>query len=239
MQKVLLLSSSRVHNTGYLEHALAMIDQHLGAVRDVLFLPFAGVTISYDDYTAKVAAALAPLGINVTGIHQCADAKQAVQQAKAIMVGGGNTFRLLYELYRHEILELIKVRVERHSVPYVGWSAGSNVAGLTIRTTNDMPIIEPPSFNAMALFPFQINPHYTDYNPPGHNGETRQMRLEEFMVLDPNTHVVGIFEGSALQQVGNQLKLIGDKDAYLFKGGVKTTLVRNSDLSVLLNLASL
>jgi dipeptidase E len=237
MTKALLISSSRAGDTPYLSHALPFIDKTLGEIKEVLFIPYAGVTISFDHYTAKVQNVLDELSIKVVGIHTQADPQQAVKDAQAIVVGGGNTFHLLYQLYRYQLIAPI-VSATSQGTPYIGWSAGSNIAGYSIRTTNDMPIIQPPSFDALQLLPFQLNPHYTDYQPPGHNGETRQMRLEEFMVIEPQMPIVGIQEGSALyleKSLDNdQLSLWGDKEAYLFQGGNKTTVVADADFSFLL-----
>lgn len=229
-KKLLLLSSSRVGNTGYLEHAKEMITDHLSGITELLFVPFAGVSITYDEYTNMVQTALAPLGINVIGIHSVDDPISAVKNAKAIAVGGGNTFHLLSKLYELNLIETIRSQVES-GMPYIGWSAGSNIAGLSIRTTNDMPIIEPESFNALGLVPFQINPHYTDYNPPGHNGETREQRLNEFMVLNPSMPIVAIVEGTAIKQMDNNLCLIGPESGFIFKAGEKQVLNKGANLS--------
>lgn len=230
---LLLFSSSRAHNSDYLAPNLALIKQQLAQVSSVLFIPYAGVTVSYDEYYDKVSQALRSVPVKVESIHNYKDAQEAIANAQAIMVGGGNTFHLLYQLYQKDIVSLIAKRVTE-GVPYIGWSAGSNIAGATINTTNDMPIIEPPSFNALTLLPFQLNPHYTDYKPEGFHGETRDMRLAEFMVLQPNTPIIGLPEGTALKRSGNTLTLLGDAGGYLFVGGTKTVLVANSDLSELL-----
>lgn len=232
----LLLSASKVGDTGYLEHALPLIQQFLPqdqSLTDVVFIPFAGVTITYDDYTDRVKAALKPLELKVKGIHEFDDQKDALLKAKVILIGGGNTFELLNQLYLRDLLKPIQQAVGQGTY-YIGWSAGSNVAGQSIRTTNDMPIVQPESFKALNLVPFQLNPHYTDYQAPGHNGETRQMRIEEFMVLNPTTTVVGIQEGSALQLNDKNLLLVGSLPAYLFKGGDKITIETSSNLSHLL-----
>lgn len=230
---LLLFSSSRAHNSDYLAPNLALIKQQLAQVSSVLFIPYAGVTVSYDEYYDKVSQALRSVPVKVESIHNYKDAQEAIANAQAIMVGGGNTFHLLYQLYQKDIVSLIAKRVTE-GVPYIGWSAGSNIAGATINTTNDMPIIEPPSFNALTLLPFQLNPHYTDYKPEGFHGETRDMRLAEFMVLQPNTPIIGLPEGTALKRSGNTLTLLGDAGGYLFVGGTKTALAANSDLSELL-----
>ncbi|MBN7820675.1 dipeptidase PepE [Bowmanella yangjiangensis] len=229
--KVLMLSSSREGQYGYLETARSTILNHLAGIDELLFVPFAGVTLGWDDYVEKVQTALPE--VKVTGIHQTSNAKQAVESAQAIAVGGGNTFNLLTELYKQDLLELIRAKVTQ-GLPYIGWSAGSNICGNSIRTTNDMPIIEPPSFNALQLVPFQINPHYTDYQPPGHNGETRAQRLAEFMVLNPVMPIVAIREGSALLRVDNQLTLVGPHSGILFLGGEQQDIASGQDLSHLL-----
>ncbi len=227
---LLLLSSSRVGNTEYLEHALDMIDEHIelgGEQKEVLFIPYAGVTMSYDKYTEKVQSALSQKNIVVKGIHTFDDPISAINSASAIAIGGGNTFHLLSELYKHKLIDVIQERVGQ-GMKYIGWSAGSNVAGLSIRTTNDMPIIEPPSFNALGLINAQLNPHYTDFNPPGHNGETREERLQEFMAINPSTPIIGIVEGTALKVTNSTIKLIGEEDGFVFKAGAKAKVACNT-----------
>jgi dipeptidase E len=187
-------------------------------VRRVLFVPFAAVVRTEDEYLARVRNNFGPLGYEVESIHQAADARAAVEGADAIAVGGGNTFHLLRGLYRSGVVELIRERVA-NGVPYVGWSAGSNVACPTIRTTNDMPIVEPPTFDALGLVPFQINPHYTDFHIEGHMGETRDERLLEFAHANPGVRVIGIREGTMLRVEGDEIRLIGGKPARLFLKG--------------------
>jgi len=228
--QLLLLSSSRANNSAYLAPYMAWITQHLQGVDELLFIPYAGVSVSYDDYLSTVQQALAPHGIKVSSIHHYGEPREAVLKAKAIAVGGGNTFKLLYQLYQQDIVQLIRKRVTE-GVPYIGWSAGSNIAGATIRTTNDMPIIEPASFNALNLLPLQLNPHYTDYKPEGFHGETRDMRLAEFMQLHPATPIIALPEGTALKRSGNSLILLGSEGGYLFLGGNKTPLAADSDLA--------
>lgn len=231
--QLLLLSSSRAHNSEYLAPYMDWLTTHLAGITELLFIPYAGVSISYDDYHHKVQQALAPHGIKVRSIHQYSDARKAVVEAQAIAVGGGNTFHLLYQLYQHDIVQLIKKRVTE-GVPYIGWSAGSNIAGTTICTTNDMPIIQPASFNALNLLPLQLNPHYTDYTPEGFHGETRDMRLAEFMQLHPATPIIALPEGTALKRSGKALTLLGKDGGYLLQGGNKTALAEHSDLSAYL-----
>ena len=228
--QLLLLSSSRANNSDYLAPYMNWLSDHLAGVDELLFIPYAGVSINYDDYLQLVSQALAPKGIKVSSIHQYADARQAVLNAKAIAVGGGNTFHLLYQLYQQDIVQLIRKRVTE-GVPYIGWSAGSNIAGASIRTTNDMPIIEPASFSALNLLPLQLNPHYTDYKAEGFHGETRDMRLAEFMQLHPATPIIALPEGTALKRSGNSLTLLGSEGGYLFLGGNKTPLAENCDLA--------
>lgn len=188
------------------------------SVRRVLFVPFAAVISSEDGYRDKVRRHFGPLGFEVESLHEMDEARAAVEGADAIAVGGGNTFKLLRGLYDAGVVELVRERVGA-GLPYVGWSAGSNVACPTIRTTNDMPIVEPPSFSAFGLVPFQINPHYTDYHPPGHMGETRDERLGEFVHVNPGVRVIGLREGTMLRVEGEEIKLLGDKPArYFIKG---------------------
>ena len=231
--QLLLLSSSRAHNSEYLAPYMAWLKAHLQGVSELLFIPYAGVSIDSDDYLKQVASALAPLKIKITSLHQYPEPEKAVSAAQAIAVGGGNTFQLLNELYQQDIVQLIRERVT-DGVPYIGWSAGSNIAGQSIRTTNDMPIIEPVSFDALQLVPLQLNPHYSDYKPEGFHGETRDMRLAEFMVLNPTTPIIALPEGTALKRSGDTLTLLGSSGGYFFKGGDKTAIAENSDLSYLL-----
>jgi dipeptidase E len=217
--RLLLLSNSKNFGQGYLEHAESAIKTFLGArVDKVLFVPFAAVRISYDDFTATVRARFAELGYGLESVHASSDGRAAVETAKAIVVGGGNTFHLLTRLYDTGLLEAIRSRA-RTGTPYVGWSAGANIAGLTIKTTNDMPIVAPPSFDALGLVPFQINPHYTDQALPNHSGETRAERLLEFIAANPGVRVVGLREGSILKIEGSSLELLGERTARVFVSG--------------------
>ena len=233
--KLLLLSSSRAANSAYLAPNLALIQQHLSGVKKVLFIPYAAVSISYDAYQQMVQQAFDAIGIEVDGIHLHQNPQLAVAQAQAIVVGGGNTFVLLQQLYQQGLMDDISKRVA-DGVPYLGWSAGSNIAGLSIRTTNDMPVVEPRSFSALNLLPFQLNPHYSDYKPEGFHGETRDMRLNEFMLLNPTTPVLALPEGTALLRQGDELSYQGNVDGYLFIGGSKTALLPGADLSAFLQL---
>jgi len=219
-KRLLLLSNgSDLIGDNPTEFAHGAVRDFLGAVvRRVLFVPFAAVTRSEDEYAVKVRRHFGPLGYEVESLHEAADPRAAVEAADAVAVGGGNTFHLLRGLYRSGAVEAIRARVEG-GMPYVGWSAGSNVACPTIRTTNDMPIVEPPTFAALGLVPFQINPHYTDAHPPGHMGETRDERLSEFVHANPGVRVIGIREGTMLRVEGAEISLLGGKPARHFLKG--------------------
>jgi dipeptidase E len=223
MKRLLLLSNSRNYGQGYLAHAETEIkDFFTSQIQEILFIPFAGVRFSYDEYANIVGTKFAELGYKINSIHTFNDPKEAVNNAQAIAVGGGNTFQLLKKMYETEILDLIH-RKANQGTPYMGWSAGSNMACPTIKTTNDMPVAQPPSFNALNLVPFQINPHYTDFQQAGHQGETRDERLAEFIILNPDIYVVGLREGSLLKVTGNKLELLGGKSAKVFKQGQEVT----------------
>ncbi len=220
-RRLLLLSNSRNAGQGYLDHALGVLRDFLGSGRSrVLFVPYAGVSISYDDYAAKVRERFEAAGLGLDSVHDADDPGRAVDEAEAIAVGGGNTFHLLKTMAERGLLPRIRARVNA-GVPYVGWSAGSNVACPTVCTTNDMPIVEPPSFEALGLVPFQINPHYTDAHPPGHQGETRAQRIAEFCTANPVVPVVGLPEGTWLRVEGDRLTLAGGAPARLFRGGAE------------------
>lgn len=180
--KALLLSNSTNFGQTYMQHAKSAVADFLGETKEVLFIPYAGVTVSYDKYAETVQNALSEFGINITSIHTIDNPVEAVRNAKAIAVGGGNTFRLVQQLQEKGLLEEIKNAVNL-GTPYVGWSAGSNVAGPTLCTTNDMPIVEPTSFDCINLVPFQINPHYSEATIPNHGGESRKARLMEYIAL--------------------------------------------------------
>jgi dipeptidase E len=215
---LLLLSNSRMPDGRYLAHALDAIAAAAGARRRALFVPFAGTTIDWDDYTANVREALAPLGLEIRGAHHAADPVAALAEAELLLVGGGSTFRLLHECRRRGWLAPIAAAA-RAGTPYVGWSAGSVLAGPTIRTTNDMPIVDPGGLEALALVPFQLNCHYTDAMPPGHQGETRRQRLAEYLVLSPHDTVIGLPEGDWLTVRDGAVALHGPHGGWLFRSG--------------------
>jgi dipeptidase E len=173
---------------------------------------------SYDVYEAKVQQVFAELGLRIHSIHRATDAVEAVKNARAIAVGGGNTFHLVAMMHKLGIMEAIHNRVH-DGAHYMGWSAGSNVACPSLKTTNDMPIAEPSSFDCLGLVPFQINPHYLDANPEGHGGETRQQRIEEFLVVNRETVVAGLREASLLWIDDDNIQLIGSKPMRLFRFG--------------------
>lgn len=210
--QLLLISSSNVHGYGYLDHAEPEIRSLLGGRRRVAFVPFA--LKDRAGYTEKVRERLGRMGLDVVQVESEAD----LDRADAVFVGGGNTFRLLRELYARNLLDAIRRRV-REGMPYIGSSAGTNVAAPTIRTTNDMPIVEPPSFDALALVPFQINPHYLDPDPSStHKGETREERIREFLE-ENETPVVGLREGTMLLVDDGKVTLLGLTSARIFRRG--------------------
>ena len=216
-RKLLLLSNSTNFGEGYLEYPKNAISQFLDSkVKNILFIPYAGVGFSYDDYTQKVAKPFSELGYKIQGIHTFSDPKQAVLEAEAIAIGGGNTFELLNQLYQKDLIASIQKRVDE-GMPFMGWSAGSNVAGPSIKTTNDMPIVEPESFEALNLIPFQINPHYTEELLPNHGGETRKDRINEFIAINQDSIVVGIPEGNLLQVSDGKCHLIGNGTVRIFQ----------------------
>lgn len=216
--RLLLLSNSRNPGQGYLEHAREEIRDFLGAIRDLLFVPYAGVQLSQGQYADNVRRALGQLAIPVRSVSEEPDPVAAVRNAEALAVGGGNSFQLLRLMYHHGLLPVVRERVQA-GMPYIGWSAGSNLACPTIRTTNDMPVVEPPSLAALNLVPFQINPHYTDQVIANHGGETRDERIAEFLVLNPSVRVVGLKEGSWLRVEGAEVVLGGPYPARLFRAG--------------------
>lgn len=215
--RLLLLSNSTNHGEPYLHHAKLMISDFLGKeVQDILFIPYAAIAFSYDEYEKMVNEALKQVDLSCTGIHRHADPVRAVDEASVIIIGGGNSFKLLSMLYHYNLLDPICQKV-REGVPYVGWSAGANVACRTIRTTNDMPVVEPPSLEAIGLVPFQINPHYTEKTIPSHAGESRKQRILEFIEENPNIYVVGLPEGAALLVEDHKIKLLGARKIKVFR----------------------
>lgn len=215
--RLLLISNSTNAGEAYLDYPKHKIQDFLGQERiNCLFIPYAGVTISFDDYEARVKERFAEIGHNVSSIHHATDPVAAVQAADAIVVGGGNTFQLIKLIQDFGLIEPVREKV-LGGTPFVGWSAGSNVCCPTIRTTNDMPILEPESFSAFNLVPFQINPHYTDLNPPGHAGETREDRIMEYLAANPGDTVLGLREGCMFRVEDQKMSLIGKLPVRLFR----------------------
>lgn len=215
-KRLLLISNSTLFGSGYLEHAETEICDFLATAKRVLFIPFA--LANRDAYAEQARARFAKMGYALDSLHQAPDKVQAVNDAEAIFIGGGNTFRLLKALYDFDLLAPIKTRVAQ-GMPYLGSSAGSNVAAPTIKTTNDMPIVEPLSFSALGLVNFQINPHYLDPDPNSrHMGETRQERLMQYLE-ENETPVIGLREGAIIRVEGGSAVLKGSTGARIFRRG--------------------
>jgi dipeptidase E len=217
--RLLLISNSTNPGEPYLDYPKNAIKEFLGSKPvKALFIPFAAVTFSYDDYEKKVRERFMEIGHDVISIHHFEDKKAAVEEASAIVVGGGNTWNLLKIVQDLDLTHSVREKVIG-GTPYIGWSAGSNLACPTIRTTNDMPVAEPRSFSAFNLIPFQINPHYTDSNPPGHAGETREERIREFIEINHGLYVAGLREGTMLVIENGKITLRGPKTMRVFIKG--------------------
>ncbi|MEF8879521.1 MAG: dipeptidase PepE [Candidatus Thermoplasmatota archaeon] len=219
--KLLLISNSKLHGGGYLDHCADEIQKFLENVSDVLFIPYARPSgMTHDEYTNIARERYKKMGFELTGIHQHSDSGEAVENAEAIFIGGGNTFVLLKQLYENDLIKKIRKQVKK-GTPYIGTSAGSNVACRNIKTTNDMPIVYPPSFDGLNLVPFNINPHYIDPDPSSkHMGETRETRIEEFHHYN-DEYVVGLREGAMLHVVDGEIVLKGSTGARVFKNNKK------------------
>ena len=217
MKKLLIASTSTVHGKGYLEYILPELSNFFKGIHEILFIPYARPGgLSHEDYTAKVQEAFDKINIKVKGIHEFKNAIDAVNSAKGIFTGGGNTFLLVNELYSNKLMSTIKNVVE-NGIPYFGTSAGSNITGLTMQNTNDMPIIYPPSFTTFGFINFNINPHFLDPDPNStHMGETRETRINEYHTIN-TTPVLGLREGSWLLVNGNKVALKGKLHARLFQ----------------------
>lgn len=217
--KLLLISNSTMAGQAYLEYPKNEIKKFLGPEPvKALFIPFAAVTFSYEEYEKKVTGRFNEMGHSVVSVHRFENQQEAVKNAKAIVIGGGNTWQLLRVMRQNGLLPLIREKV-LGGTPYIGWSAGSNVTCPTIQTTNDMPVTDPGGMDALNLVPFQINPHYLDANPDGHAGETREQRIEEYIEINRETYVVGLREGTMLWIENGNIKLKGQKPARLFRKG--------------------
>ena len=233
--RLLLISNSTMPGEPFLSYPMPTIARFLGNQSlKILFIPYAAVTFSMDEYESKVRSRFEELGHSLTSLHRLSDPEKAIQNAEALVIGGGNTWQLVRRMNDSGIFPLLRERVLA-GVPFIGWSAGSNVACPTLRTTNDMPIIDPKGFDCLDLVPFQINPHYLDKNPEGHGGETREQRIEEFLEINANVQVVGLREGTMLRREGDRLSLIGKRSCRIFKQGCSPLeLGENDDLSFLL-----
>ena len=233
--KLLLISNSTNAGEAYLDYPKKELGDFFKGIDEVMFVPYAAVTFTYDAYLEKVQARFSELGIRVRSVHREANPALAIMSAKGIVVGGGNTFRLAQMMQREGLVEAIRLRVTDEGIPYAGWSAGSNMACPTIGTTNDMPIVQPESFRAIGAVKFQINPHYLDANPAGHAGETREQRIREYIEANPRRWVAGLREGCMLRYDGGRLELIGGRPMRMFRKGVEPFEVEpGGDLSFLL-----
>ncbi len=227
MKKLLLISNSTMAGEEYLGWPRQYIKEFSDKnnIKKITFVPYAGVNLSSEGldvsfklYTEKVSGVFKTLGVDVESVHETKDPVKMVNDAQAIVVGGGNTFHLAAKLHETKLMQTIREKVLQ-GIPYIGWSAGSNVACPSLKTTNDMPIIEPESFDTMGLVPFQINPHYLDANPEGHGGETRQQRIEEFLAINREIKVLGLREASLLEIEGDKMFLKGSRKLRLFEHG--------------------
>jgi dipeptidase E len=233
--RLLLISNSTNAGEEYLRYPMQNIKQFLGT-RPVkaLFIPYAAVTFSFDLYEEKVRNRFLEIGHDIVSIHRFSDPVKAVREAEVIVIGGGNTWQLLKMIQDNNLADTITEKV-KGGTPYIGWSAGSNLACPTIRTTNDMAIVEPRSFKSFGLIPFQINPHYLDANPAGHAGETREQRIEEFIEVNPGLYVVGLREGTMLLIEDGKMKLTGPRKARIFlRGNAPAEMAEGDDMSFLL-----
>lgn len=219
MKKMIIASTSTVHGSGYLEYLMPDLESFFNDVSTIIFIPYARPGgIDHDQYTAIAAKGLAPLRKKVVGLHTFEDPVAAIDQAEAVFTGGGNTFLLVHDLYHYGVMEVLRRAVFR-GVPYLGTSAGSNITGLSMQTTNDMPIIYPPGFKTLGALPFNLNPHYLDpVEGSTHMGESRETRIKEFHQIN-TIPVVGLREGSWLEVSGDHIRLRGPLTARVFEAG--------------------
>jgi dipeptidase E len=217
MKNIIIASTSTIHGGEYLDYLLPELQSFFSNVKELLFIPYARPSgISHDDYTKKVSEAFTKINISVKGIHEFENPKEAIEKAQGIFTGGGNTFLLVSQLYKNNVIDILE-KVVKNGTPYLGTSAGSNICGLTMSTTNDMPIVYPPSFRTLGFVSFNINPHYLDpIEGSTHMGETRETRINEFHHFNPQP-VVGLREGSWLEVKGDSVKLKGNLNARIFK----------------------
>lgn len=234
--RLLLISNSTMAGEPYLLYPLRDIRSFLGDHKvKALFIPYAGVTMSFAEYEKKVKDRFNEIGHEIESIHHFDNPVEAVKNAEAIVIGGGNSFCLAKMLQENHLIEPIKERV-KEGIPYIGWSAGSNMACPTIKTTNDMPIAEPESFNVLNLIPFQINPHYLDAHPEGHGGETREDRINEFIEVNKDIYVAGLREGCMFIFENGKLTHKGENNCRIFKyKNEPLELNSNDDFQFLIN----
>lgn len=219
---IILASTSTLFGGNYLEYLKPEIQNLFSETNEIIFVPFARPGgISHEEYTKKAREFFTQINIKVKGLHEFEDKIEAVNNAKGIFTGGGNTFLLVKTLHEENLMEVLKENVE-NGTPYLGCSAGSNIGGLNMKTTNDMPIVYPPSFECMGLVPFNINPHYLDPNPDlKHNGETRETRIKEFLTQN-NTKVVGLREGNWIRKIGQKITVEGKELTRIFEKNKET-----------------
>ncbi|WP_089054943.1 dipeptidase PepE [Flavobacterium oncorhynchi] len=232
MKSIIIASTSTLHEGSYLEYLLPTLQIHFKNCKSILFIPYARPGgISHDEYTQKAAQAFASINIKLQGIHEFESPESALKNAEGIFTGGGNTFLLVTQLYKNNIMQLLSETV-KNGTPYLGTSAGSNICGLSMQTTNDMPIIYPPSFQTLGLIPFNLNPHYLDPDLNSkHMGETRETRIKEFHAFN-SIPVLGLREGSWLEVKGEKITLKGSLQARLFlQNETPTELETESNLS--------
>lgn len=219
MRKIIIASTSTLPGQNYLEYLLPVLKRHFKDCNTILFIPYARPSgITHEEYTKIAASAFAKINFNIQGIHEFDNPVEGIQNAEGIFVGGGNTFLLVTQLYTHKIMSLLSATI-KNGTPYLGSSAGGNICGLSMQTTNDMPIIYPPSFKTLGLVPFNINPHYLDADSTSkHMGESRETRINEFHQLN-NIPVLGLREGSWIEIRGTKITLKGGLSVCLFKKG--------------------
>ncbi|MFY0631202.1 MAG: dipeptidase PepE [Flavobacteriaceae bacterium] len=217
MKKLIIASTSTIHGSGYLAYLLPTLSRFFSETKTLLFIPYARPSgISYDEYTAIANKAFNTIGISVKGIHEFDNPIIAIKNAEGIFTGGGNTFELVNQLYQNQLIEVLK-DVLNTGTPYLGTSAGSNICGVSMKNTNDMPVVYPPSFETLGMIPFNINAHYLDPDPTSkHMGETRETRIKEFHVYN-DISVLGLREGSWLEVIGEQITLRGNLTARWFQ----------------------
>ncbi len=234
--RLLLISNSTSPGGPYLGYPGEHIKRFLGKNPvKALFIPYAAVTFSFDEYETKVSSRFRELGHEIISIHHFAHPSEAVKTASAIVVGGGNTWKLIKMIRDNNLMDVLRQRMTL-GIPYIGWSAGANAACPTISTTNDMPVVEPDSFAALNLVPFQINPHYTDQKLQGHAGETREQRIMEYIEANPGVYVAGLREGTILLRESGSMRLLGSETVRIFKKGkIAEEFGSSDDLSFLLH----